>query len=101
MGICGGKDSARPAAPCVAPHTLPMMMKAVRYAENTDDVAQFTIGSIPLPTVAKGEVLVKVSAASVNPIDYKVMSGALKGVGWAMPLPFTMGYDLAGAVVLS
>ena len=26
------------------------------------------------------------------------MTGGLKGAGWGMPLPFTMGYDLAGVV---
>lgn len=46
----------------------------------------------------KSEVLVKVKAFSINPIDYKVIQGFLKAV---MPtkFPFVPGSDLSGEVV--
>ncbi|HXR74592.1 MAG TPA: alcohol dehydrogenase catalytic domain-containing protein [Bryobacteraceae bacterium] len=44
------------------------------------------------------DVLIRVSAASVNPIDWKIRRGDLKGV---MPLqfPVILGRDVAGEVV--
>ncbi len=49
------------------------------------------------PTYGDNEVLVRMRATSVNPIDYKVRSGAAKG---RMPvqLPVILGRDLAGEV---
>ena len=35
---------------------------------------------LPIPIPKKGEVLVKVEFASVNPIDWKIQSGALKPI---------------------
>jgi NADPH:quinone reductase-like Zn-dependent oxidoreductase len=46
------------------------------------------------PSAGKGEVLVKVAAAGFNPADRGDRSGRLRPV----PLPFTLGFDLAGAV---
>jgi NADPH:quinone reductase-like Zn-dependent oxidoreductase len=42
--------------------------------------------------------LIKICAASVNPVDLGVMAGRLKGAGLSMPLPFTLGYDASGVV---
>lgn len=52
----------------------------------------------PLPECGDSEVLVKVKATSVNPIDYKLRSGAAKA---RMPLEFPaiLGRDLSGEVV--
>lgn len=52
----------------------------------------------PMPEYGDNEVLVKVKATSVNPIDYKLRSGAAKA---RMPLEFPaiLGRDLAGEVV--
>jgi NADPH2:quinone reductase len=54
------------------------------------------IGSLPDPTPGPRDVLVRVRAAAVNPIDTYVRSGMV-----AMPLsfPFVVGCDLAGEVV--
>ncbi len=53
---------------------------------------------MPEPMVGEFDVLVRVHAASVNPLDNKIKSGAFKRV---LPyrLPLILGNDLAGVVV--
>ena len=49
---------------------------------------------VPRPEPAPTEVLVRVNAAGVNPVDWKVRAaGGLLG-----PPPFTVGWDVAGVV---
>lgn len=52
---------------------------------------------IPVPEPGPGEILVRVGAASLNPVDYKMRRG---GYPQARPeqLPLTLGRDLAGVV---
>lgn len=52
-------------------------------------------GELPVPVPGAGEVLVRVAASAVNPVDTFVRSGA-----WATPLPtpFVIGRDLVGTV---
>ena len=47
------------------------------------------------PTPKGSEVLVKVGAVSVNPIDTYLRNGANY---WPLPKPFVIGCDLAGVV---
>ncbi|NVZ53678.1 NADP-dependent oxidoreductase [Pseudomonas sp. B6002] len=49
------------------------------------------------PVAGAGEVLIDVTAAGVNPIDWKVLSGAMKAF-IPLPLPFTPGIEVAGTV---
>lgn len=43
-------------------------------------------------------MLVDVAGAGVNPIDWKILSGAMKAF-IPLPLPFTPGVEVAGTVV--
>ena len=52
----------------------------------------------PDPTPGPGEVLVRVAAASVNPIDYKRRAGLTKDF-YPMKFPGLIGVDMAGTVV--
>src|ERR1700733_5392967 len=52
----------------------------------------------PDPVPGPGEVLVKVAAASVNPIDYKRRAGLTKDF-YPMHFPSLIGVDIAGIVV--
>jgi NADPH:quinone reductase-like Zn-dependent oxidoreductase len=49
------------------------------------------------PTPGDGEVLVRVSAASINPIDYKMRSGAMQQM-FPVEFPAILGFDLSGTV---
>jgi NADPH:quinone reductase-like Zn-dependent oxidoreductase len=55
------------------------------------------IGEVPLPRVGEGDVLIRVHAASVNPVDFKIRDGDLKQV-LPFRLPLILGNDLAGVV---
>jgi NADPH:quinone reductase-like Zn-dependent oxidoreductase len=54
---------------------------------------------LPVPEPGPGEVLVRVRAAGMNPFDWKIAEGALKGVV-EHRFPVVMGSDGAGVVEL-
>ncbi|WEK29367.1 MAG: zinc-dependent alcohol dehydrogenase family protein [Candidatus Pseudomonas phytovorans] len=57
---------------------------------------QMVESSVPRPQPLAGQVLVRVVASGVNPIDYKIRTG---NAPYAMPaLPAILGTDLAGTV---
>jgi NADPH:quinone reductase-like Zn-dependent oxidoreductase len=50
-----------------------------------------------LPALGKNEVLVRVKAASINPLDWKIRQGTMKFMtGWRFPR--AMGQDFSGVV---
>jgi NADPH:quinone reductase-like Zn-dependent oxidoreductase len=51
----------------------------------------------PRPEPGEGEVLIRVHAASVNPIDWKVREGHMKDF-WPHKFPLILGWDLSGVV---
>src|SRR5438067_5913286 len=51
----------------------------------------------PRPQVREGEVLIRVHAAGVNPLDCKVRAGEFKGV-IQHKLPLIPGWDVSGMV---
>jgi NADPH:quinone reductase-like Zn-dependent oxidoreductase len=77
-------------------------MKAVVYrCYGSPEVLEYT--DVAKPTPADDEVLVKVVAASVNPLDWHYMRGEpyfmrLMGVGVGAPADSRMGVDFAGVV---
>ncbi|PQO46615.1 NADPH:quinone reductase [Blastopirellula marina] len=69
-------------------------MKAAYFEETgPPDVIQF--GDLPTPEPTNGQVLVKVGAAALNPIDTYIRNGANY---WELPKPFVTGSDLAGTI---
>jgi NADPH2:quinone reductase len=69
-------------------------MKAA-YIEQTGPPNVIQYGELPKPTPLAGQVLVKVGAVAINPIDTYVRSGMVK---MELPRPFIIGADLAGTV---
>lgn len=74
-------------------------MRAVQINEYGGPEVLEVREDIPQPTPQKGQVLVEVHAAGLNPFDLKVLSGAYKEM---IPLqfPVTFGGDFAGIVKL-
>jgi NADPH:quinone reductase-like Zn-dependent oxidoreductase len=72
-------------------------MKAIRvYEYGNPDVLQ--LEELADPVAGEGEVLIEVAGAGVNPIDWKVLSGAMKAF-IPLPLPFTPGVEVSGKVI--
>jgi NADPH:quinone reductase len=69
-------------------------MKAA-FIRETGEPAVLQYGDLPTPEPGPGEVLVKIGAAALNPIDTYIRSGAV-----ALPIefPYIVGCDLAGTV---
>lgn len=73
----------------------PETMNAIRiHAFGGPD--QLKLESAPTPAPGPGEVLVKVHAAGVNPVDWKIREGYFKDP--AIKLPLILGYDVCGTV---
>lgn len=72
-------------------------MKAF-VVERYGDADTVRAGDVPDPQVGDDDVLVRIRAASVNPLDLKTRAGDLKAI---LPyrVPFVLGNDLAGEVV--
>lgn len=71
-------------------------MKAVVIDGYGDQVVP-RVADMPKPSPGKGRVLVRIAAASVNPIDWKVAQGYFSLVS-GRKFPLVLGSDLAGVV---
>ena len=70
-------------------------MKAIRFhAFGGPEV--LSLEDAPRPEPKQGEVLVRVRAAGVNPVDWKIRSGHLRALN--PDLPQTPGFDVSGTV---
>lgn len=58
--------------------------------------APFRLTSVPRPVPEAGQVLVRIAASAVNPLDLKIRAGAAAHA--RNPLPAILGIDLAGTV---
>ena len=72
-------------------------MKAV-YIDAYGGADQLVYGDLPDPVPGDGEVLIRVAAASVNPVDWKIREGRLKIIT-GKNFPMIMGVELSGTVV--
>lgn len=70
----------------------PSMQAAILEAHG----APFRLASIPRPEPGPGEVLVRIHASGINPLDLKIHAGAASHA--RHPLPAVLGLDLAGVV---
>lgn len=71
-------------------------MKAVSYRAY-GGLGALELGERPKPRLSPGSVLIKVRAAAVNPVDWKIMSGGLDPI-MDVHFPVVPGWDVAGVV---
>lgn len=72
-------------------------MKAVRFHDYGDS-SVLTLEDVPVPEVGPGQVLVKVTAAGVNPADAAIRAGGMREF-LPMELPHVPCIDVSGTVV--
>lgn len=96
----------RPLRPASAPDSTPVAVAdpppTMRAAviDAPGDSGALHEASVPVPTPVLSELLVRVVAAGINPIDAKTRAG--KGVSGAIDAyPATLGFDFSGIVVRS
>lgn len=70
-------------------------MKAIRF-HDWGDSSVLRYEDIERPVAKAGEVLIRVKAIGLNPVDWKLRSGVGKRFG--LPLPLVVGADIAGVV---
>ena len=70
------------------------MMKAILLPAFGGPQA-FVLGDVPKPVPQAGQVLVKVHASSINPLDYQIRRGDYADL---VPLPAITGHDVSGVV---
>ncbi len=70
----------------------PTMQAAVLDAHG----APFRLATVARPVPAAGQVLVRIAASGVNPLDTKIQAGAAEHA--RHPLPAILGIDMAGTV---
>ncbi|KAF9161553.1 hypothetical protein DFQ27_008313 [Actinomortierella ambigua] len=77
---------------------LPSTQKAIQYTKfgNPSDVLELN-SSAPVPTPGPNEVIIKVHAAALNPVDWKLMKGGV--TNFLLPSVMTPGLDVAGTIV--
>ncbi|MDH6708445.1 NADPH:quinone reductase-like Zn-dependent oxidoreductase [Kitasatospora sp. MAA19] len=72
-------------------------MRAVTYDSYAPDNSRLRYGETADPKLGPGQVLVRVRAAGVNPVDWKVMAGGLDAMMETV-FPVVPGWDVAGVV---
>lgn len=71
-------------------------MKAIQV-HGYGDADQLKLEQIAQPEPGEGEVLVRVHAAGVNPVDWKIRAGFMKDFR-PLTFPYIPGFDIAGVV---
>ncbi|MBI5108947.1 MAG: NADP-dependent oxidoreductase [Rhodocyclales bacterium] len=67
------------------------------YIQRYGNAEVVRVGELPVPTPGPGELLFRMEAASVNPVDFKIRMGMLRALQ-AYRMPAILGNDAAGVV---
>lgn len=73
-------------------------MKAI-VLEKFGGVENLVQQEIPIPTISESEVLVKVRAFSINPVDVKTRNGEALAEMFDKDKPIILGWDISGYIV--
>lgn len=73
-------------------------MRAAQLTHYGGEEAVTVTADAPQPQAGPGQVLVKVEAASINAIDWKIREGMMQQMA-TVTFPATLGGDLAGTIV--
>ena len=73
-------------------------MRAAWYERNGPAAEVITIGEMPTPKPAPGEVLVRLATSGVNPSDWKTRSGRSRPIAWPRVIPHSDGAGTIEAV---
>ncbi|KZV40977.1 quinone-oxidoreductase, chloroplastic [Dorcoceras hygrometricum] len=74
-------------------------MHAIQYDSYGGGTAALKHVEVSIPSPGKGEVLLKLEATSINPIDWKIQKGMLRLLRLPSKFPFIPCTDVAGDVV--
>ncbi|KAJ6950707.1 chloroplast envelope quinone oxidoreductase [Populus alba x Populus x berolinensis] len=74
------------------------LMYAIQYDSHDGGPAALKHVEVPVPSPQKYEVLLKLEATSLNPIDWKIQKGKLRPF-FPRKFPYIPGTDVAGEVV--
>mmetsp|Transcript_18069 Transcript_18069/g.20527 ORF Transcript_18069/g.20527 Transcript_18069/m.20527 type:complete len:146 (-) Transcript_18069:8-445(-) len=80
-----------------ANYSLPTRTKAIRVIGSYDE-QNLNVESVPLPSLKRGEVLIRVEASPINPSDVVFIKGKYRV---NKPLPTTPGFEACGTVMAS
>jgi NADPH:quinone reductase len=69
-------------------------MKAA-FIKETGPPSVIEFSDLPTPSCSENQILIDVSAVSVNPVDTYIRNGANY---WELPIPFIIGSDFAGTI---
>jgi len=72
-------------------------MKAVRM-HDYGDAGVLQVDEVPRPEASSGQVVIRVQAAGVNPVDWKTREGMLRKWGINLDLPYALGLEVAGTI---
>ncbi|EEF31289.1 conserved hypothetical protein [Ricinus communis] len=74
------------------------LMHAVQYDKYGGGAAGLKHVEVPVPSPKKDEILLKLEATSINPVDWKIQKGILRPI-FPRRFPFIPCTDVAGEVV--
>ena len=84
-------------ASCPAPSSLPQTIRVMQL-QGYGGPEHMQLSSVALPTPGPNQVLVRMQAASINPIDWKQREGLVRD-WWPLNMPAILGRDGSGTVV--
>ena len=71
-------------------------MKAVQISSYSKDI-NTVLNDIPKPEISDSEVLIRVKAAAINPVELLILTGSVKLIQ-NYPMPLTLGNECSGIV---